>query len=122
MAFHVLAVVGGFLLLFAVGRRYSLAELVILWSACFVLIRYGLFALFTRFTVHRGLIHSIPAGALFGLIAVLLAHRCFGTSALAAWLCGSFLFSGFLTHLVLDELYSVDTGGHAAETVLRHRP
>lgn len=111
IGFHVLAVVGGFLALFAVGRRYSLAELIILWLGCFVLIRYGLFALFNHFTIHRGLIHSVPAAALFGLLTVLLAHRCFGASALQAWFCGSFLCSGFLTHLVLDELYSVNLMG-----------
>ena len=111
IAFHVLAVVAGFLVLFAVGQRYSLTELVILWLACYIGIRHGLFTLFTRFTVHRGLIHSIPAGALFGLLTILLAYHGFGASALQAWLCGSFLVTGFLVHLLLDELYSVDLLG-----------
>jgi hypothetical protein len=30
---------------------------------------------------------------------------------LNAWLCGTFVFLGFLTHLTLDELYSVDLRG-----------
>jgi hypothetical protein len=111
IAFHVLAVVAGFLVLFAVGQRYSLLELILLWLACYVGIRHGLFKLFNRFTVHRGLIHSVPAGALFGLLTVLLAYRCFGASALQAWLCGSFLFTGCLVHLLLDECYSVDLLG-----------
>ncbi|MFO1428561.1 MAG: metal-dependent hydrolase [Candidatus Competibacteraceae bacterium] len=111
ITFHILAVVAGFLMLFAVGQRYSLVELVLLWMACYILIRHGLFTLFTRFTVHRGLIHSVPAAALFGLAAVLLAHRGFGASTLQAWLCGSFLFAGCLVHLLLDELYSVNLQG-----------
>ena len=111
IAFHILAVVAGFLMLFAVGQRYSLVELVILWMACYILIRHGLFILFNRFTVHRGLIHSVPAAALFGLVTVLLAYRGFGASALQAWLCGSFLFAGCLVHLLLDEIYSVNLQG-----------
>jgi len=111
MAFHILAVVAGFLMLFAVGQRYSLVELVILWMACYILIRHGLFTLFNRFTVHRGVIHSVPAAALFGLVAILLAYRGFGASALQSWLCGSFLFAGCLVHLLLDELYSVNLQG-----------
>ncbi|MBS1221254.1 MAG: rane-bound metal-dependent hydrolase, partial [Proteobacteria bacterium] len=66
IAFAALAVVAGFLVVFTFGRRYSLVELVILWFGCFLFIRYGLFNLFDRVTVHRGLIHSIPAGVSFG--------------------------------------------------------
>lgn len=111
VAFNVLAVMSGFLLVFALSQRYSLVELVILWVACFVGMRYGLLNLFLHFTVHRGLIHSIPAGICFGLATTLLAHRMFGASALHAWSCGIFVFSGFVVHLVLDEIYSVNLLG-----------
>ncbi len=106
-----LAVVAGFLVVFTFGTRYSLVELVILWLGCFLLIRYGLFSLFDRVTVHRGLIHSIPAGIGFGLIAVLLAFHVFTASATHAWLCGTFVTLGFIVHLLLDEFYSVDLSG-----------
>lgn len=111
VAFNVLAVMCGFLLVFSLSQRYSLVELVILWVACFVGIRYGLLNLFAHFTVHRGLIHSIPAGICFGLATTLLAHRMFGASALHAWGCGIFVSAGFVVHLVLDELYSVNLLG-----------
>ena len=70
IAFAVVAVVAGFLVVFTFGRRYSLVELDILWFGCFLFIRYGLFNLFDRVTAHRGLIHSIPAGIGFGLFAL----------------------------------------------------
>ena len=111
IAFNVLTVVAGFLLVFHYAQHYSLVELAILWATCFVLIRYGIFSLFTYITVHRGLFHSIPAGAVFGLITTLLAYRFFGSSALHAWTCGLFIFLGFLVHLLLDEIYSVDLAG-----------
>lgn len=106
-----LAVVAGFLVVFTFGTRYSLVELVILWLGCFLLIRYGLFSLFDWVTVHRGLIHSIPAGIGFGLITVLLAFHVFTASATHAWLCGMFVTLGFIVHLLLDEFYSVDLSG-----------
>jgi hypothetical protein len=111
IAFAVVAVVAGFLVVFTFGRRYSLVELVILWFGCFLFIRYGLFNLFDRVTAHRGLIHSIPAGIGFGLLAILLAFYVFKASATHAWLCGTFVTLGFIVHLLLDELYSVDLSG-----------
>ncbi len=111
IAFNVLTVVAGFLLVFHYAQRYSLVELTLLWVACFMLIRYGIFSLFTYITVHRGLFHSIPAGAVFGLITTLLAYRFFDSTALHAWICGLFIFLGFLVHLLLDEIYSVDLAG-----------
>ena len=65
IAFNALAVTSGFMLVFALGHRYSLAELIILWLLSFVAVRYGVCSLFTALTVHRGLLHSLPAGAFF---------------------------------------------------------
>lgn len=111
IAFAALAVVAGFLLVFAFGRRYSLVELLLLWLGCFLLLRYGIFALLDRLTVHRGLIHSIPAGIGFGLITTLIAYHAFNASVIHAWLCGAFVTLGFIVHLLLDEFYSVDLLG-----------
>lgn len=111
IAFAVLAVVAGFLVVFTFGRRYSLVELVILWLGCFLLIRYGLFGLFDRFTIHRGLIHTVPMGIGLGLATTAIAYHLFSASATHAWLCGTFLTLGFIVHLLLDEFYSVDLFG-----------
>lgn len=111
VTFNVLAVVAGFLLVFAFGARYSLLELIILWLGCYFGIRYGLRKLFTRYTTHRGLIHSIPAGVGFGLATVALAYHGFNAAAAHAWTCGAFVTVGFLVHLLLDEFYSVNLYG-----------
>ncbi|MFO1421218.1 MAG: metal-dependent hydrolase, partial [Candidatus Competibacteraceae bacterium] len=111
IALATLAVVAGFLVVFTFGRRYSLVELVLLWFGCYLFIRYGLFNLFDRVTVHRGLIHSIPAGVGCGLIATLVAFQAFNASVVHSWLCGTFVTLGFLVHLLLDEWYSVDLSG-----------
>ena len=111
IAFTALAVVAGFLMVFTFGDQYSLVELVILWLGGFLVIRYGLFNLFNRFTIHRGLIHSLPAGVGFGLATTVLAFHGLGASAIHAWMCGAFVTLGFVVHLVLDEWYSVDLYG-----------
>lgn len=110
-AFNGLGIITGFFLVLYFGAHYSLVELVLLWGASFVFIRYAVFSLFTQLTVHRGLIHSIPAALFFSLGTVVLAVRVFEVGVLTAWLCGTFVCLGFLTHLTLDELYSVDLKG-----------
>jgi hypothetical protein len=82
-----------------------------LWLGCFLLIRYGLFALLDRFTVHRGLVHTVPMGIGLGLATTAIAFHVFNASATHSWLCGTFLMMGFIVHLLLDEFYSVDLFG-----------
>ena len=111
IAFAALAVVAGFLLVFTFGQRYSLVELLVLWLGCFLLLRYGIFVLLDYLTVHRGLVHSIPAGIGFGLATTFIAYHAFNASVIHAWLCGAFVTLGFIVHLLLDEFYSVDLLG-----------
>lgn len=64
--------------------------------------------LFFRFTVHRGLFHSLLAALFFGMLAVLIASHLAYETALFSWLCGLFVSGGFVVHLLLDEAFSVD--------------
>lgn len=112
MAFNVLSVIAAFAVVFHFAHL-SLIELVLLGGGAFALMRFGVFGLFTRLTVHRGLIHTIPAAAVAGLLSVLAARRLLGDTAMVAWGAGSFVTLGFLVHLVLDEICSVNlTGMH----------
>jgi membrane-bound metal-dependent hydrolase YbcI (DUF457 family) len=74
----------------------------------YVLIRYGLSTLFKRFTVHRGMYHSIPAMLICGLIVYLGYHS--PDRGLRLLFAGGVML-GFLSHLVLDEIYSVGFNG-----------
>ena len=71
----------------------------------YLFIRFGLTEIFRRFTVHRGMWHSIPAALVVGMVAFLImgnqdiAIRLFKTIAVVL---------GFLSHLVLDEIWSID--------------
>jgi len=81
---------------------------VLLGGALYLLIRFGIGWLFKHVTVHRGMFHSVPAAVIAGEV-VFLTHVCpesWGRLALAG---GTVL--GFLSHLVLDEIYAVDARG-----------
>lgn len=61
-------------------------------------------AIIKRLTHHRGIFHSLPAFAIAGLGAFLIARE-YGLSETHALLFGAAMALGYLTHLILDELY-----------------
>ena len=61
-------------------------------------------AIIKKLTHHRGIFHSLPALAIAGLGALLLA-RMYGLTDAPALLLGGAMALGYLTHLVLDEFY-----------------
>ncbi|MCA9215526.1 MAG: metal-dependent hydrolase [Planctomycetales bacterium] len=80
-------------------------EIILAGGSLYIIMRFGLASLINRITVHRGMWHSIPAALAVGLAA--------------SWLCDCpvpFLrfmkviavVLGFMTHLVLDEIYSFE--------------
>jgi hypothetical protein len=83
-------------------------DLIILGVVTFIGFRYGLLKLFARLTSHRGHLHSIFAALLFGLSTTVIAYQGFAVRASVAWLAGWFVSGGYLVHLLLDEIYSVD--------------
>jgi membrane-bound metal-dependent hydrolase YbcI (DUF457 family) len=103
-----LAVFFSFAVLFSLERRYSIAEMLILWLGTLLLVRYGARAIFFRFSYHRGIWHSLLAMAFCALLTSWVYYRPLQRDAAVAWLAAGFLAIGFLTHLILDELYSVD--------------
>jgi hypothetical protein len=108
LIFGFLAPVIAFPVSFSQSAGCSVAELFIIWVAAFLTIRYFILYLFTHLTVHRGVIHSVPAAVLSWFLTTILLHRVFHFSDITAWTGGFFLFLGFLIHLILDELNSFD--------------
>lgn len=75
----------------------------------FLFVRYGLSRLFKRVTVHRGMFHSIPAMVLAGLAIFHMYDHI--DPNLRYYMAGGIMI-GFLSHLVLDEIYAVDLMGY----------
>jgi membrane-bound metal-dependent hydrolase YbcI (DUF457 family) len=100
-----------FVVLFNFRATYSITELWMIWLAVFVAIRFGAYHLFHRNAIHRGIFHSLLAGLFFmALTAVLIAYW-LGREPVVAWMAGLFVFLGYVIHLILDEIYSVDITG-----------
>ncbi|HHO54610.1 MAG TPA: hypothetical protein ENK18_27980 [Deltaproteobacteria bacterium] len=91
----------------AMGPLGLLAGLGVLVAA-FATVRFVLIVPFRSMTVHRGRFHSIPTGLLMCCGVATLAARGLDMGPLQAWIYGALFGAGFLTHLILDEMYSVD--------------
>lgn len=111
VAFRVVSLVGAFMVVLALSPHFSLAELIVAWAASYLALRHGLFGLINTITVHRGLVHSLPAATAFALATVSLTYHLLDCEPRKAWLGGLFVGGGFLVHLLLDELFSVDLLG-----------
>jgi hypothetical protein len=91
-----------------VALGFTIEQIIVILAGLYLLIRYGLSYVFKRYTVHRGIYHSVPAMLIAGLIVFLVYHSpdifLRGYVALGTMI-------GFLSHLILDELCSVDFNG-----------
>lgn len=106
--FSLLAVFMAFAVLFNVGWRYSIAEMWVLWIGTYLAARYIGGWIFHRLSYHRGIYHSFLAGAFFAFLTAAVYRHVLGTNETVAWLGAAFMFLGYLVHLTLDEIYSVD--------------
>jgi hypothetical protein len=106
--FSGLAVFLSFCVLFTSANKYSIAELWLLWLGTFLLVRYGGETAFHHFSYHRGIWHSILAALMFWFLTVIVFKHVLDRPDGVAWLAGGFMFVGYMTHLILDEIYSVD--------------
>jgi membrane-bound metal-dependent hydrolase YbcI (DUF457 family) len=81
-----------------------------LWAvvATYLSIRHGLRHVLARLMVHRGISHSIPTCAVWGALAYLYYPS---QTPLVRALMASAVILGFLSHLLLDEVCSVDLAG-----------
>jgi membrane-bound metal-dependent hydrolase YbcI (DUF457 family) len=82
--------------------------MIVAFFAMYLAIRYGLSSVLQRISVHRGMFHSIPAM----LIAGLFIYLEYGSpDRTLRGLLALGVMIGFLSHLILDEIYSVDFNG-----------
>ena len=76
----------------------------------YVIIRFGIGGIFRRYTKHRGMWHSIPAAMIAGMATFLVSLSAdFEIRLFKSWA----VVVGFVTHLVLDEIYAVDWQGRS---------
>jgi hypothetical protein len=80
-------------------------SMVLAGALIYIVIRFGIGEVFKFYTVHRGMWHSIPAAVTCGLAAMFIC--CCDDYRLRVFKAGA-VFLGFMSHLVLDELWSIE--------------
>jgi membrane-bound metal-dependent hydrolase YbcI (DUF457 family) len=108
LLFNVLALLGMSGVWMVFKGEYIQQQLLLGVVATYVGIRYGMFFLFNSFTEHRGVFHSLLAAVFFACLMTCISFYFLEWDILHAWLNGLFIAIGFIVHLLLDELYSVD--------------
>jgi len=79
--------------------------MLLITGGIYFFLRFGIAELFRRYTVHRGMWHSLPAAFIAALFVFLVSSseninlRLFKTVA---------VFVGFMSHILLDEIWSVE--------------
>jgi membrane-bound metal-dependent hydrolase YbcI (DUF457 family) len=88
------------------GLNYE--QMVLAGGATYLFVRFGLARLLMRYTVHRGMFHSIPALLIFTGVAFLL---CGSTNLHLRYFKAGGVAVGVFSHLLLDEIWAVDWKG-----------
>ena len=86
----------------------TLEQALCVMIAAYLFIRYGLSKVLKVLSVHRGMFHSLPALAIAGLAVFNVYHH--ENMILRMYMAGGMMV-GFLSHLVLDEIFAVDLKG-----------
>jgi len=106
-----LALILALFLVFLNIKTLSILYLIIIAIATYYISKYLISELLKNFTRHRGVFHSITMAILFSFITVIISSKILSYSDFYSWLSGTFVFIGYLSHLILDEIYSVNLYG-----------
>jgi hypothetical protein len=77
-------------------------------AGIYLSVRFGVGKLLKKFTVHRGMFHSIPAAVIAGEVAFLV---CVSGDIYMRSYKACAVVAGFMSHLILDEIWSVKFAG-----------
>ncbi len=105
---HMAAVLGAMLTLQRLRMFRLDHDWIIFAATCvFFFILYVVGAVIRRLTVHRGMLHSLPAVVIAGEFVYLVSEGDMTSRIVKAFA----LSAGYLSHLILDEVYSFDSTG-----------
>jgi membrane-bound metal-dependent hydrolase YbcI (DUF457 family) len=99
-----------FLITFKYIGKIPIGNVLLIWILSYLFMSF-VFYILKKITKHRGMIHSIPSAFIFWFLFSLISYKVFSFSLEKSYLLGFFVFLGYITHLVLDEIYSVDITG-----------
>jgi hypothetical protein len=108
VGFTVISLLITAIFVFVKSSTYSILEMLIMGPMIFYTIRFGVIEAFRKVSKHRGMFHSIPVALLWGVGTTILMHLFFSLDELISWIYGFMMSFGYIVHLILDEIYSVD--------------
>jgi len=111
IVFKIFSIFLPLIILLSLFEHSSLVKLIGYWLLASVLLHLTVFKLFIKLTVHRGIFHSIPMGVVFGQITTYLFLNSLHYNLIFSTLAGIFISFGFMVHLLLDELVSLNALG-----------
>ncbi len=113
--FNVLGVILGFMVAFKVDDHVPFEVGVLgqiaIWMGVTLFVAFPLRWEFAYLTAHRGIWHTQLMALVLALATTVMADLWLDVEPLLAWLAGGFVLVGYLTHLTLDEIASVDLLG-----------
>jgi membrane-bound metal-dependent hydrolase YbcI (DUF457 family) len=80
-------------------------HMVLASSGMYLFVRFGIARLLGRYTVHRGMFHSIPAALIFAGLAFLFSGS---VNLQLRYFKAAGVLLGVFSHLLLDEIYAVE--------------
>lgn len=92
---------------------YTIEQTLGMLIVAYFVVRYGVSRVFNYLTVHRGMFHSVPAMIISGMLIYLTYPST--DYHLKLYFAGGMML-GFLSHLVLDEIYAIDFNGLRIKT------
>ena len=108
IAFKVISLIVPLVVIFKFSSDVSLLKIAGLWIISSLLL-YMIFTYgFLKLTVHRGVFHTIGMGLVLGEFLALFFIYTLHINHTLSILSGVYLALGFMIHLLLDEVYSVD--------------
>jgi hypothetical protein len=109
--FRILSIFLPLIVLLSFKTTFSIVEMLLIWGLSAFILKMVFFKIFLSLTQHRGIFHTIPMGVLFAQFIVLLCYNFFLVNIKIAFIYGVFMLFGFIIHLLLDEIYSVNVLG-----------
>ena len=109
--FKILSIFFPLLILIFLEIKMPLLYILVAWLSSTLLFHFAVFKLFTLITKHRGIFHSIPMALFMGSLITYIFLYFLHFSQQNSLLFGMFFIFGFLIHLILDEIFSINALG-----------
>lgn len=109
--FKIFSIIFPLLILLSFFTVMPVLQTLALWVAFAILLRITLFKFFIYITHHRGIFHSIPMAIFVGELTLLFVYYETKGGLKLAVIYGFIITFGFLIHLLLDEVYSINAFG-----------